>query len=110
MVELDSYSIVDWSDSAVNHDKAKALKSNSLKAKLCLQDLPIGFRFDFCLSFLSVPPQFRFCTLRSLQQYGTEQGTSQETERWRKEQVNLYEPFICALKELPSGYHRHRPP
>ena len=29
MVELDSYSSVDWSDSAINLDKAKTLKSKS---------------------------------------------------------------------------------
>jgi hypothetical protein len=34
MVELDSYSSVDWSDSAVNHAKAKALRSKSQKARL----------------------------------------------------------------------------
>ena len=34
MVELDSYSSVDWSDSGVNRDKAETLKSNSLKASL----------------------------------------------------------------------------
>jgi hypothetical protein len=33
MVELDSYSSVDWSDSGVSHDEAEALKSNSPKAK-----------------------------------------------------------------------------
>jgi len=33
MVELASYSSVDWSDSVFNHDKAQALKSNSLKAR-----------------------------------------------------------------------------
>lgn len=33
MVELDSYSSADWSDSVVNSDKAEALKSNSPKAK-----------------------------------------------------------------------------
>jgi len=33
MVELDSYSSVDWSDSAVNYTQAKALKYKSLKAK-----------------------------------------------------------------------------
>ena len=32
MVELASYSSVDWSDSVVNHDKAEALKSKSQKA------------------------------------------------------------------------------
>jgi hypothetical protein len=35
MVELASYSSVDWSDSVVNRDKAEALKSNSQKARLC---------------------------------------------------------------------------
>jgi len=34
MVELDSYSSIDWSVSVVNHDKAEALKSNSPKARL----------------------------------------------------------------------------
>jgi len=34
MVELDSYSSVDWFDSGVNRDKAEALKSNSPKARL----------------------------------------------------------------------------
>jgi hypothetical protein len=34
MVELDSYSSVDWPDSAVSHDKTEALKSKSPKAKL----------------------------------------------------------------------------
>ncbi len=34
MVELDSYSSVDWPDSAVSHDKTAALKSKSPKAKL----------------------------------------------------------------------------
>jgi len=34
MVELDSSSSVDWPDSAVSLDKAKALKSKSPKAKL----------------------------------------------------------------------------
>jgi hypothetical protein len=34
MVELASYSSVDWSDSVFNHDKAEALKSNSPKARL----------------------------------------------------------------------------
>jgi hypothetical protein len=29
MVELDSYSSVDWSDSSVNRDKAEALRSHS---------------------------------------------------------------------------------
>jgi hypothetical protein len=33
MVELDSYSSVDWSDSGVNCDKAEALRSNSPEAK-----------------------------------------------------------------------------
>ena len=33
MVELDSYSSADWSDSSFNRDKAEALKSNSPKAK-----------------------------------------------------------------------------
>jgi hypothetical protein len=33
MVELDSYSSVDWSDSGVNRDKAEALNSTSPKAK-----------------------------------------------------------------------------
>lgn len=33
MVELDSYSSVDWSDSGVSHDAAEALKSKSPKAK-----------------------------------------------------------------------------
>ena len=34
MVELDSYSSVDWPDSAVSHDKTAALKSKSPKAKI----------------------------------------------------------------------------
>lgn len=34
MVELDSYSSVDWSDSAVSRDEAEALKSKSPKASL----------------------------------------------------------------------------
>jgi len=34
MVKLDSYSSVDWPDSAVSHDKTAALKSKSPKAKL----------------------------------------------------------------------------
>jgi hypothetical protein len=34
MVELDSYSSIDWSDSVLNLDKAKALKSKSPKAIL----------------------------------------------------------------------------
>jgi hypothetical protein len=33
MVELDSYSSVDWSDSGVSRGEAKALKSRSPKAK-----------------------------------------------------------------------------
>jgi hypothetical protein len=33
MVELDSYSSVDWSDSGVRHNEAEALKSKSPKAK-----------------------------------------------------------------------------
>jgi hypothetical protein len=33
MVELDSYSSVDWSDSGVSHGEAEALKSKSPKAK-----------------------------------------------------------------------------
>jgi len=33
MVELDSYSSVDWSDSGVSHDEAEALKSKPPKAK-----------------------------------------------------------------------------
>jgi len=34
MVELDSYSSIDWSDSVVNRAKAEALKSKSPKATL----------------------------------------------------------------------------
>ena len=34
MVELASYSSGYWSDSAVNHDKAEAIKSKSPKAKM----------------------------------------------------------------------------
>jgi len=34
MVELASYSSVDWSDSVVNRDKAEALKSKSREAKM----------------------------------------------------------------------------
>jgi hypothetical protein len=34
MVELDSYSSVDWSVSVVNRDKAETLKSNSPKTRL----------------------------------------------------------------------------
>jgi hypothetical protein len=34
MVELDSYSSVDWSDSAISLDKAEALKSKSPEAKM----------------------------------------------------------------------------
>jgi hypothetical protein len=33
MVELDSYSSVDWSDSGINRDKAQALRSNSPEGK-----------------------------------------------------------------------------
>ena len=33
MVELDSYSSVDWSDSGIRHNKAQALKPTSLKTK-----------------------------------------------------------------------------
>jgi hypothetical protein len=33
MVELDSYSSIDWSDSGVNRDKAQALRSNSPETK-----------------------------------------------------------------------------
>jgi hypothetical protein len=33
MVELDSYSSADWSDSGVSRDKAEALKSKSPNAK-----------------------------------------------------------------------------
>jgi len=33
MVELDSYSSVNWSDSGVNRDKAETLKSKSPEAK-----------------------------------------------------------------------------
>jgi hypothetical protein len=34
MVELDSDSSVDWSDSVANHDEAEALKSNSPRTRL----------------------------------------------------------------------------
>jgi hypothetical protein len=34
MVELDSYSSVDWSGSVVNHDEAEGLKSNSPRTRL----------------------------------------------------------------------------
>ena len=34
MVELDSYSSVDWSDSAISLDKAETLKSRSSKDRL----------------------------------------------------------------------------
>lgn len=34
MVELGSYSTVDWSDSAVSRDEADALKSKSPRARL----------------------------------------------------------------------------
>jgi len=43
MVELASYSSVDWTDSVVNHDKTQALKSKPPYARLCLHDLPSGF-------------------------------------------------------------------
>jgi len=42
MVELDSYSSVDWSDSGISHNKAEELKSRSPKAKT-LSRLAAGF-------------------------------------------------------------------
>ncbi len=41
MVELDSYSSIDWSDSAVNPVEAEALKSKSPKAKILSRESPI---------------------------------------------------------------------
>ena len=49
MVDLDSYSSVDWSDSVVNHDKAEALKSNSPKARL------LPYIFAYCESGRHLP-------------------------------------------------------
>ena len=45
MVELDSYSSVDWSDGGVNLDKAQALSSNSAPAKTSAR-LAAGFVID----------------------------------------------------------------
>jgi len=41
MVELDSYSSIDWSDSAVSLVEAEALKSKPPKAKMLSREDPI---------------------------------------------------------------------
>jgi len=48
MVELDSYSSVDWPDSAVSCDKTEALKSKSPKAKL-VRDRHLNIKKGVCL-------------------------------------------------------------
>lgn len=61
MVELASYSHIDWTDSAVDHDKTQALKPKSPETRLGLHNLPSGFRLNFHRCF-------RF-SLRSLERY-----------------------------------------
>ena len=50
---------------ALNNTDFCAVSFIPQKARLCLQDLPPGFSFDFRLGFRSVPPQFPLCALRS---------------------------------------------
>ena len=41
MVELDSYSSIDWSDSVVDYDKTARLKSNPKEAKRSVRLQPV---------------------------------------------------------------------